>query len=41
MYIAEIIIAIVGLSVFVFIANAIAPSLVDHEACQPEEEDEV
>jgi hypothetical protein len=39
--IAEIIIAIVGLSVFVFIANAIAPSLVDHEACQPEEEDEV
>ena len=36
----EIIIAIVGLSVFVFIANAIAPSLVDHEACQPEEEED-
>jgi hypothetical protein len=39
--ITEIIIAIVGLSVFVFVANAIAPSLKDHEACQPKSDDEV
>jgi hypothetical protein len=34
----QVIIAIVGLAVFCLVGCAIAPSLKDHEACQPEEE---